>query len=152
MDLAATLERALGAGKVLGPEAGERLDDYGRDECDEARYRRRPDCVVLAAERADVEAVLRICRERRVPVTPRGAGSGKAGACVPLEGGVVLSTERMRRLVEVDGDDLVAVAEPGVITGTLQEAVEAAGMFYPPDPASLAFSTIGGNVVTNAGG
>ncbi len=152
MDLAVALERALGAGKVLGPEAGEALDDYGRDECDERRYRRRPDCVVLAEERADVEAVLRICRERRVPVTPRGAGSGKAGACVPLEGGVVLSTERMRRLVEVDGGDLVAVAEPGVITGQLQEAVEAAGMFYPPDPASLAFSTIGGNVVTNAGG
>jgi glycolate oxidase len=152
MDLAVALERALGAGKVLGPDAGEKLDDYGRDECDERRYRRRPDCVVLAEERADVEAVLRICRERRVPVTPRGAGSGKAGACVPLEGGVVLSTERMRRLIEVDGDDLVAVAEPGVITGQLQDAVEAAGMFYPPDPASLAFSTIGGNVVTNAGG
>src|SRR6188508_1359603 len=116
MDLAGTLARELGAGKVLGPEAGERLDDYGRDECDEQRYRRRPDCVVLAEERADVELVLRLCREHKVPVTPRGAGSGKAGACVPLAGGVVLSTERMQRLIEVDGDDLVAVAEPGVIT------------------------------------
>jgi glycolate oxidase len=152
MDLAGSLARELGAGKVLGPEAGERLDDYGRDECDEVRYRRRPDCVVLAEERADIETVLRLCRERRVPVTPRGAGSGKVGGCVPLEGGVVLSTERMQRIRHIDGDDLVAVAEPGVITGRLQEAVEEIGMFYPPDPASLAFSSIGGNVVSNAGG
>jgi len=152
VDIGGLLARELGPGQVLGPEAAERLDDYGRDECDDQRFRRRPDCVVLAERREDVEAVLRLCRERRVPVTPRGAGSGKAGGCVPLEGGVVLSTERMARIRAIDEDDLVAVVEPGVVTGLLQEEVEARGLFYPPDPASLAFCSLGGNVVTNAGG
>ena len=130
----------------------ERIADYARDECDDHRFRRPPDCVVLAERRSDVEAVLRIAAERRVPVTPRGAGSGKVAGCVAMQGGVVLSTERMRGPVAVDGDDLVAVAAPGALTGELADAAEAIGLFYPPDPASLAYSTIGGNVATNAGG
>jgi glycolate oxidase len=150
--IAGVLERELGAGRVLGPEAGERLDDFGGDECADRRLRRRPDCVVLAERREEVEAVMRLCRERRVPVTARGAGSGKTGACAPIQGGVVLSTERMTHIREIDRDDLVAVVEPGVITGQLHDAVEEVGLFYPPDPASLAFCSIGGNVATNAGG
>jgi len=74
------------------------------------------------------------------------------GGALPLYGGVVLSTEKMQRVIEISEDDLVAVVEPGVITGTLQEAVEARGLFYPPDPASLAFCSLGGNASTNAGG
>lgn len=150
-DIAGILDRELGAGIVMGP-GDERIADYGRDECDDFRLRRTPDCVVLAENRQHIEAVMRICRERRVPVTPRGAGSGKAAACVPICGGVVLSVERMNSIVEIDTEDLVAVVEPGVITGDLQQAVEEVGLFYPPDPASLGYSTIGGNVVTNAGG
>ena len=150
-ELVALLERELGAGKVVGP-GDQRLSDYGRDECDDPRVRRPADCVVLAESRADVEVVLRLARERRFAVTPRGAGSGKVGGCVAAEGGVVLSTERMKRVVEVGGDDLVAVVEPGVVTGDMADAAGGAGLFYPPDPASLALLTVGGNIATNAGG
>src|SRR5438270_417353 len=103
-------------------------------------------------EPAEVAAVLRICAERAVPVTPRGAGSGMCGGALPVSGGVVLSTEKMTRIKEIDPADLVAVVEPGVVTGKLQEAVEAQDLFYPPDPASLEFCSIGGNASTNAGG
>jgi glycolate oxidase len=148
-DIASRLERELGASAVLRPP-DEKLGDYGRDESPEGYY--PPDCAALCASAEEVAAVLAIAREARVPVTPRGAGSGMTGGCLPLRGGVVLSTERMRRTIEIDGDDLVAVVEPGVITGELQQEVEEAGLFYPPDPASLAFCSIGGNAATNAGG
>ena len=95
---------------------------------------------------------MRLCLEHQVPVTPRGAGSGMCGGALPVAGGVVLSTERMQRIVEIDPGDLVAVVQPGVITGQLQAAAEAEGLFYPPDPASLEFCSIGGNAATNAGG
>jgi len=107
---------------------------------------------VLCESRAEVELVLRLCAEHRVPVTPRGAGTGMTGGALPVRGGVVLSTERMTKILEIDPEDLVAVVEPGVITGDLQAAVEAAGLFYPPDPASLASCSLGGNVAENAGG
>ena len=149
-DIAAVLERELGADRVIGP-GHERLDDYGRDESALPEFY-PPACAVLVESTAEAAAVLRICLERRVPVTPRGAGSGMCGGALPLEGGVVLSTERMTRIKEIDPGDLVAVVEPGVVTGTLQAAVEAQGLFYPPDPASLEFCSIGGNAATNAGG
>jgi glycolate oxidase len=85
-------------------------------------------------------------------VTPRGAGHGYVGGCVPVRGGIVLSLERMNRIREINAADFVAVVQPGVITQTLQDAVEALGLFYPPDPASKADSSIGGNIATNAGG
>jgi glycolate oxidase len=111
-----------------------------------------PDCAVVCESVEQVTAVLRICAERNVPITPRGAGSGMVGGALPVRGGVVLSTEKMQRIKEIDAADLVCVVEPGVITGTLQAAVEAQGLFYPPDPASLEFCSIGGNASTNAGG
>ncbi|WP_428267084.1 FAD-binding oxidoreductase [Haliangium sp.] len=151
-DIGERLARELGAARVLRPDTAdaERLAPYGRDESGLGPY--PPDCVVLCSERAEVELVLRLAAEHRVPVTPRGAGSGKAGGCLPVRGGIVLSTEAMTRVCEIDPDDLVTVVEPGVITGVLQDQVEAAGMFYPPDPASLGSCSIGGNVATNAGG
>jgi glycolate oxidase len=99
-----------------------------------------------------VAAVARLCNEHRVPLVVRGAGTGYTGGAVPTSGGVVLSMERMNRIVEIDPVNLVAVVEPNVITGDLQRAVEAVGLFYPPDPASLATSSIGGNVAECAGG
>jgi glycolate dehydrogenase FAD-linked subunit len=134
---------------VLRPGAAA-LEDYGRDESPCGQF--PPDCAVLCDDREQVATVLRRCAERGVPVTPRGAGSGMTGGCLPVHGGVVLSTERMAAIREIDADDLVAVVEPGVVTGQLQEAVEAQGLFYPPDPASLGFCSIGGNAATNAGG
>jgi glycolate oxidase len=138
---------------VIGPGDAQ-LADYGRDETPVAFAvdDRPPECAVLCTSTEQVAAVLRICAERKVPVTPRGAGSGLCGGAIPLHGGVVLSTEKMARIKEIDPGDLVAVVEPGVVTGTLQEQVEAQGLFYPPDPASLEFCSIGGNAATNAGG
>lgn len=150
MTITSVLERELGADAIIGP-GHERLDDYGRDESPLPEFY-PPECAVLCSSTEEVAAVLRICLERKVPVTPRGAGSGMVGGALPLQGGIVLSTERMQRIKEIDPDDLVAVVEPGVITGQLQEAVEAQGLFYPPDPASLEFCSIGGNAATNAGG
>jgi len=149
-DIASVLERELGPSAVIGP-GHERLDDYGRDESP-LPEEFPPACAVLVGSTEEAAAVLRICLERKVPVTPRGAGSGMCGGALPVHGGVVLSTERMARIKEIDAGDLVAVVEPGVITGKLQEAVEAQQLFYPPDPASLEFCSIGGNASTNAGG
>jgi glycolate oxidase len=149
-DIANVLARELGAGAIIGP-GHDRLDDYGRDESPLPEYF-PPACAVLVESTAQAAAVLRICLERKVPVTPRGAGSGMCGGALPIHGGVVLSTERMTRIKEIDPGDLVAVVEPGVVTGKLQEAVEAQQLFYPPDPASLEFCSIGGNAATNAGG
>lgn len=149
-DIVGVLERELGKDAIVGP-GHERLDDYGRDESPLPQFH-RPACAVLCTSTAEVAAVLRICAEREVPVTPRGAGSGMVGGALPIAGGVVLSTERMQRIKDIDDKSLLAVVEPGVITGKLQEAVEAQDLFYPPDPASLEFCSIGGNAATNAGG
>ena len=110
------------------------------------------DLVVLPASAAEIAAIVRACAAHRVPIVPRGAGSGYTGGSVPTSGGVVLSLERMNRILEIDEANLVAVVEPNVITGDLQDAVENVGLFYPPDPASLRQSAIGGNVAECAGG
>ncbi|MBA3538352.1 MAG: FAD-binding protein [Deltaproteobacteria bacterium] len=144
------LERELGPEAIVGP-GHERLDDYGRDESPLPEFH-PPACAVLCESVEQIALVLRICLERKIPVTPRGAGSGMVGGALPVAGGIVLSTERMTRIKEIDAGDLVCVVEPGVVTGVLQEAVEAENLFYPPDPASLEFCSIGGNVATNAGG
>ncbi len=148
--ITAILERELGRDAIVGP-GHERHGDYGRDESPLPEFY-PPECAVLCESTAQIAAVLTICAEHKVPVTPRGAGSGMCGGALPVEGGVVLSTERMQKIKEIDAGDLVAVVEPGVITGVLQEAVEAQGLFYPPDPASLDMCSIGGNAATNAGG
>ena len=111
-----------------------------------------PDAVALPRSADSVCAVLRFAHQHAVPVTARGAGQGYVGSCVPNLGGIVLSLERMNRIKEIDRDDFVAVVEPGVVTKTLQDAVEKLGLFYPPDPASRADCSLGGNIATNAGG
>jgi glycolate oxidase len=110
------------------------------------------DVVVLPGGTDEVAAVFRLCAARRVVLVPRGAGTGYTGGAVPTRGGVVLSLERMNRILEIDEANLVAVVQPHVITGDLQDAVEQLGLFYPPDPASLRQSVIGGNVAECAGG
>ena len=111
-----------------------------------------PELVVIPGSTAEVAAVARICNEARVPLTPRGGGTGYTGGAVPTAGGVVVSLERLNRIREIDERSLLAVVEPNVVTGDLQRAVEAVGLFYPPDPASLDESVIGGNVAECAGG
>jgi len=111
-----------------------------------------PQAVVQARRPEDVQAVLRYARERRLPVVPWGRGSGKSGAALAERGGIVLSLEKMDRILEVSRDDMVCVVEPGVILEHLQKAVEEQGLFYPPDPNSQAICSIGGNLAHNAGG
>ncbi len=114
--------------------------------------RSEPDVIVFAEETRDVSEVLKYASREGVAVTTRGAGVGYVGGCVPVAGGIVLTTERMRGILSISTEDGVAVVQPGVITGELQEAVRALGWDYPPDPASLKECSIGGNVATNAGG
>lgn len=111
-----------------------------------------PDIILYPADAQEIAAIMRIANSARVPVFPRGAGSGFSGGSLPTKGGIVLSTERMDRILEIDEENLVAVVEPGVVTEQFQQAVEKVGLFYPPDPASLKFSTLGGNVAECAGG
>jgi glycolate oxidase len=111
-----------------------------------------PDAVALPHSTASVSAILKFASRHGLPVTPWGAGHGYAGGCVPLQGGILLSLERMNRIKEIHPRDFIAVVEPGVLTQTLQESVEKRGLYYPPDPASRANSSIGGNIATNAGG
>ena len=111
-----------------------------------------PDVVVTPDGVEQVAAVVRACADHRVPIVPRGGGTGYTGGAVPVRGGLVLSMERMNRILEIDEQNLVAVVEPNVVTAALQDAVERVGLFYPPDPASLKQSVVGGNVAECAGG
>jgi glycolate oxidase len=111
-----------------------------------------PEAVVEAETTKQVSLLLQFAQERQIAVTPRGAGYGYVGGCVPERGGISLSLIRMNRIKEIAVSDGVAVVEPGVITARLQEAARRQGLFYPPDPASLKNSSIGGNIATNAGG
>src|SRR4051812_9157028 len=147
-DVYEILTRELGRERVL--RAPEALDVYSRDESRLGVF--PPDAAVLCESRAEIELVLRLAAEHGIPVTPRGAGSGMTGGALAVRGGIVLSTERMRRIIDVNVHDRVAVVEPGVINADLQAAVEAEGLFYAPDPASLGFCSMGGNVAENAGG
>ncbi|MBI5385692.1 MAG: FAD-binding protein [Verrucomicrobia bacterium] len=111
-----------------------------------------PDAVALPRSAESVSKLLRFAHEHRIPVTTRGAGHGYVGGCVPAHGGIVLSVERLNRIREIHARDFVAVTQPGVMTQSLQDAVERKGLFYPPDPASRSDCSIGGNIATNAGG
>ena len=111
-----------------------------------------PQAVVLATETEHVATALKFASARGIPVTPRGAGVGYVGGCVPVKGGIVISVARMTRILEVNPADGVAVVEAGVLTADLQTACAEQGWFYPPDPASRKESSIGGNIATNAGG
>ncbi len=111
-----------------------------------------PDAVLFPADAHEVSRILRLANAERFPVFPRGAGSGFSGGSLPAGGGVVLVTTRMDRILRIDTANLIAEVESGVVTETLQKAVEALGLFYPPDPASLKFSTLGGHVAECAGG
>ena len=145
--LAAALAALLGEGKVT--TSADILAAHAGDKWSASHP---PDLVVFAESTADVSAVLAFANERKIPVTTRGAGFGYVGGCVPVHGGIVLSTARMNRILGIYPDDGVAIVQPGVITGDLQAAVRAIGWEYPPDPASLKDCSIGGNIATNAGG
>lgn len=124
--------------------------DYDHDEMTEYGHF-PPEAVVQAQSAQEICDVLRYCNERKIAVTPRGAGTGLCGGCVAIHGGVVLSTERMKRVLEVDTRNMTATVEPGVLLMEFPKALEGTGLFYPPDPGEKT-ATMGGNAMTNAGG
>jgi D-lactate dehydrogenase len=145
-DLVATLRAALGDGLRLDPAE---LLTYGFDN---SRRSAQPDAVALPTEAAQVVAIVQACRAHRVPVVARGRGTNTTGATVPVDGGVVVSFERMDRVLSIRAGDRAAVVQPGVLNGDLQRALAPHGLFWPPDPTSAAYSTVGGNLACNAGG
>ncbi len=122
---------------------------YGQDALKEVS---KPSVVVWPRTTEEVAAIMRLANRELVPVTPRAGGVGYTGGAVPVHGGILLSVTRMDRILEIDAPNMVAVAEPGVVTAVFQRAVEEVGLFYPPDPSSLEESMLGGNVAENAGG
>lgn len=138
---------------AAGPEAcivdREKLEAFGKDATE---YFRAPEIVVEATTVQQVQELFRLAARMNFPITPRGHGTGLAGGAVPLAGGVVLSLQKMNRIVSIDRENLIAVVEPGVVNLDLKKAAAEKGLFYPPDPASLDTCSIGGNAATNAGG
>ncbi len=142
------LDRAVGQSKLVLEETARRAyaeDDSQSEAC-------MPDVVVIAESREDVAAVMRIAEVHEVPVTPRAAGSGRTGGAVPVAGGIVLATHAMKKVIDIDKSDLIAVVQPGVVLGDFHTLVEKENLFYAPDPNSADMCMIGGNVAENAGG
>lgn len=142
------LARIAGQKNVLVD--AEALEPYTHDEV--VGLHADPEAAVRVTSAEQVAEILKLAQRERIPVTPRGAGYGLSGGAVPVHGGIVLSLEKMNRILEIDKENLMVTVEPGVITGDLHRAVEEEGLFYPPDPASLDSCTIGGNVAEGAGG
>ncbi len=138
---------------IVGPEnVSTEKADLICHSYDATQQRFLPDVVVHPEKAGEISLVLKLANAEKIPVFPRGAGSGFSGGSLPTRGGIVLTTERMARILDIDSENLVATVEPGVVTEVFQKAVEKVGLFYPPDPASLKFSTLGGNVAECAGG
>jgi glycolate oxidase len=141
------LEEAIGTEKVLSSPID--LIAYSFDGTFEQHL---PDAVVLPETNEEVSAVVMIASQYDVPIVPRGMSTGLAGGAIPVRGGIVMSLTRMNRILEIDRENMTATVQAGVVTADLQAEVEKLGLFYPPDPASVKQSTIGGNVACNAGG
>jgi glycolate oxidase len=147
-DVIAELRRIMGDGQIL--LSREDMDPYTHDEV--VGLRADPEVVVKPTSAQQIAGIFKLAQRKRIPVTPRGAGWGLSGGAVPVCGGIVLSLEKMNHILEIDKDNLMVTVEPGVITGNIHRAVEAEGLFYPPDPASLDSCSIGGNIAEGAGG
>ena len=128
----------------------ESVNKYGRDETENLFY--APDVIVKPKTPQEISALLKICNQHLIPVTPRGAGTGLTGGALPNFGGLVISMERFNSILEIDERNLQVTTEPGVITEVLQNTVKEKGLFYPPDPASKGSCFIGGNISENSGG
>ncbi|MBA2339679.1 MAG: FAD-binding protein [Pyrinomonadaceae bacterium] len=146
-DVQERLRAIVGAEHVLTEP--ERVEPYAQDAVKE---KFPPEVVLFPRITKEISEILRLANERRFPVTARGGGVGYTGGAVPVEGGVVIGTDRMNEIKEINVADLYVVTEPGVVTYALQQAVEKHKLFFPPDPSSYKQSFIGGNIAENAGG
>lgn len=135
---------------MLTSEMQEEVVRYAHDETEDLHY--YPEVVVKPANAQEISQIMRLCHLNHVPVTPRGAGTGLSGAALPLHGGVLLSTERLNKIIDIDQRNLQATVEPGVVNEEFQNAVKEKGLFYPPDPASKGSCFLGGNLSMSSGG
>ncbi len=145
---AAQLEDIVGAAHII--RDAEQRYHYSHDETEDHSF--LPDVVVKPATAEEVSRIMKLCNEHKIPVTPRGGGTGLSGGALPVQKGVVISMERFNKILAIDELNLQATVEPGVITEVFQNAVKEKGLFYPPDPASRGSCFIGGNVSENSGG
>ena len=140
--------------EIVGPANvyidDENLNHYAHDETENLHF--LPEVVLKPVTAKEISAIMVICNENLIPVTPRGAGTGLSGGALPHLGGVLITTERMNAIIEIDERNLQVITEPGVITELLQNAVKEKGLFYPPDPSSRGSCFIGGNIAENSGG
>jgi glycolate oxidase len=141
------LRQIVGSENVLVEP--DKVEPYGADAVKE---KFPPEAVVFPENTAQMVAILKLANEYLFPVTARGGGVGYTGGAVPIDGGIVIGTDRMNKIIEISADDLYVVCQPGIRTFELQQAVEKHGVFFPPDPASYKDSFIGGNIAENAGG
>lgn len=146
-DLSA-FQSICGSGNVF--TSTDKLVDYGHDETEDLEY--LPEVIVLPSGPEEIAALFSYCNSKRIPVTPRGAGTGLSGGALPVYGGLLISMERFNKIIQIDERNLQATVEPGVITQVFQDAVKEKGLFYPPDPASRGSCFIGGNISENSGG
>lgn len=148
VDVVSQFEALLGKENVILDE--ERRYEYSHDKTED--YSFLPDIVLKPGTPQEISEILKVCNEYRIPVTPRGAGTGLAGSALPVNKGVVISMERFNKILHIDELNLQATVEPGVITEVFQNAVKEKGLFYPPDPASRGSCFLGGNLSNNSGG
>lgn len=142
------LKNIVGESYVFVDE--ENLEKYGHDETERLQF--NPEVVVKPRTTEEISAIMKMCNQDLIPVTPRGAGTGLSGGALPHLGGVLISCERMNSILEIDERNLQVTTEPGVITEILMNAVKEKGLFYPPDPSSRGSCFIGGNIAENSGG
>jgi glycolate oxidase len=128
----------------------ESFEKYGKDETERLHY--NPEVVVKPRTAEEISALMKLCNQHLIPVTPRGGGTGLSGGALPHLGGLVIAMERFNSILEIDERNLQVTTEPGVITEVLQDAVKAVQLFYPPDPSSKGSCFIGGNIAENSGG
>ncbi|WP_449435994.1 FAD-binding oxidoreductase [Pedobacter steynii] len=147
-DLLDQIKIIIGAPNVFTDE--ESLNTYSHDETEDLKY--YPEVVVKPTDAAAISALLKLCNEHHIPVTPRGGGTGLSGAALPVYGGVLLSMEKFKAIIEIDTENLQATVEPGVITEDFINAVGEHGLLYPVDPSSKGSCFIGGNVAHGSGG
>ncbi|MGC9399416.1 MAG: FAD-binding oxidoreductase [Anaerolineae bacterium] len=150
-EVVTTLREIVGERNVIYDDP-EKMEAYAHDEVADERFAHAPEVVVKPGDAEEIAAIMRLANRERIPVTPRGAGSGLSGGAVPAHGGIVLSVERMNRILEIDRENLVVVVEPGVVTNEINAAIEDDGLFYAGYPMSVETCFVGGNVAENAGG
>jgi glycolate oxidase len=149
-DVVKRLKAILGDRFVYTDE--EKMENYSHDETDKKVYAKRPEAVVLPGTPEEISKVVILANQEKIPITPRGAGSGLSGGAIPAYGGIVLSVERLNRLIEIDKANLVGVVEAGMVTNEFAQAVQNEGLFFAGYPMSLQTCMIGGNIAENAGG